>query len=654
MPSRRLLIATLSAIAFALAPAGAPATTLIPFTDTALVDRAPVILVGRVEGQLPNTTGEAVTDWLVTVERVLKGEVDGGALDLRVPGGETPDGDLVHIYGAPSFRPGTRALFLLRPRGDGSWRLFQLAQGVFYAVRAQGRLFAAQNLSEVSVVGSPRRGREASRTLRDFDRFVAWIEDHLAGDPRDPDYFGRVSRSGLRAITAEFTLLTWNGLHARWFEFDRGQQVLFRTSGVQAGLPSGGVAELTRALGNWNAEPTTPLQLANAGASSATGGWMHPDEQNTVLFNDPNDEVDDLDCQGAGYLAIGGWRTHRDTAFFNGENYYVISEGDVVMNNGLECYIRQVREPSKWIEALITHEIGHTLGIGHSSENPNEPNAALRNAVMYYRMSWSAPNGGRLTADDIKALQALYRPPKPLPPGACPPNVLCLQHGRFEVTATWRNQFNGLQGTAGAIRASDVAGYFYFTDPKNYELIFKMLDFGSVVKVFYGELTNLQFTITVRDKHTGAVKTYSNTAGDCGGLDENGFVSGAMIARFARSVHGRHGRAQAGTCHADADTMCLLNNRFAVEMSWRNQYDGSSGAGKPKKLSDLTGAFGFTDTANLELLVKTLDFGNHVLVLYGALSNLEYDLRVTDTLSGRTKTYSNPAGRYCGGLDDNF
>jgi hypothetical protein len=74
----------------------------------------------------------------------------------------------------------------------------------------------------------------------------------------------------------------------------------------------------------------------------------------------------------------------------------------------------------------------------------------------------------------------------------------------------------------------------------------------------------------------------------------------------------------------------------------------------PKRLTDLTGAFGFTDPANLELLVKTLDFGDRVLVIYGALSNLEYSLRVTDTISGRSKTYDNPAGRYCGGLDNDF
>jgi hypothetical protein len=130
--------------------------------------------------------------------------------------------------------------------------------------------------------------------------------------------------------------------------------------------------------------------------------------------------------------------------------------------------------------------------------------------------------------------------------------------------------------------------------------------------------------------------------------------SGAVIGQFQGSTRGQHGNSQGVTCRADADTLCLLDNRFALEMDWRNQFNGSSGAGKPKKLTELTGAFGFTDTSNLEILVKTTDFGDHILVIYGAMSNLEYNLHVTDTATGRSKTYSNPAGRYCGGLDSNF
>ena len=111
--------------------------------------------------------------------------------------------------------------------------------------------------------------------------------------------------------------------------------------------------------------------------------------------------------------------------------------------------------------------------------------------------------------------------------------------------------------------------------------------------------------------------------------------------------------ATAGSCRADVDTLCLLNNRFAIDVTWRNQFDGSTGIGRQKKLSELTGAFAFTNPANLEILIKTLAFPDKILVIYGSLSNLEYAIRVTDTITGQVKTYQNPAGNYCGGIDEN-
>ena len=95
-----------------------------------------------------------------------------------------------------------------------------------------------------------------------------------------------------------------------------------------------------------------------------------------------------------------------------------------------------------------------------------------------------------------------------------------------------------------------------------------------------------------------------------------------------------------------------LTGRFRAEVDWRNQFNGTSGRGGAIRSSDVTGLVYFTDSTNIELVVKMLDFGGPVKLFYGALSDLEYTLRVTDTSTGETNTYFNPAGRYCGGIDD--
>jgi len=70
------------------------------------------------------------------------------------------------------------------------------------------------------------------------------------------------------------------------------------------------------------------------------------------------------------------------------------------------------------------------------------------------------------------------------------------------VQLAWQNQFDGSTGVGRAISATDVTGYFSFGDPANIELLIKVLDFGTAIKVFYGELTNLHFTLTVTDVQT--------------------------------------------------------------------------------------------------------------------------------------------------------
>jgi len=229
----------------------------------------------------------------------------------------------------------------------------------------------------------------------------------------------------------------------------------------------------------------------------------------------------------------------------------------------------------------------------------------------------------------------------PVAAGHCSPGslALCLAGQRFQVQVAWSNQFDGTSGVGHAVVGTDSTGYFYFTDPSNYELIVKILDFGTVFKVFYGELTDLQFTITVTDTRTGHLKKYTNTTGDCGGIDQTSFPAVAPTPAKAACAPGK-------------GTLCLLDRRFAVSVTWQNQFNGTAGAGAPRSLSDLSGLFTFTDPTDVELVLKVVPFSDRIAFFYSALSDFAYAITVTDTAGGKTKTYQNPAGTFCGGIDN--
>jgi hypothetical protein len=227
--------------------------------------------------------------------------------------------------------------------------------------------------------------------------------------------------------------------------------------------------------------------------------------------------------------------------------------------------------------------------------------------------------------------------------------TLCLGKGRYRVQVAWENQFSGDLGFGRAIKRTDAAGFFSFGDPGNVELLVKVLNFGDAIKVFYGELTNLHFTIAVTDMVTDKTKIYTNTERDCGGIDNNAFPSTAAPA--AETAAGEE-KTRGGSCRADRDTLCLMDGRFAVEVAWANPGNGTSGRGGAVPISKATGSFYFSDKGNIELVAKLLDFGDRIAFFYGTLSNLEYTLTVTDTRTGAAKSYHNPGGTFCGGLDN--
>lgn len=100
-------------------------------------------------------------------------------------------------------------------------------------------------------------------------------------------------------------------------------------------------------------------------------------------------------------------------------------------------------------------------------------------------------------------------------------------------------------------------------------------------------------------------------------------------------------------CESGATTLCLNQGRFEVETSWRRS-NGATGQGQAVLLTADTGYFWFFDAANVEMVVKVLDACSaptpRFWVFAGGLTNVEVEMRVTDTRRGGTKVYRNNLG----------
>ena len=176
--------------------------------------------------------------------------------------------------------------------------------------------------------------------------------------------------------------------------------------------------------------------------------------------------------------------------------------------------------------------------------------------------------------------------------------------------------------------------------------------------VFYGALSNVQYSLTVTDTATGLTRRYDNPAGQLASVgDTNGFgpqgasapTATPKTARATTLVSARtDARAATGVCVPGPTRLCLQGGRFAVDAVWKD-FQGRTGTGTAVPLSGDTGYFWFFAPTNVEVVAKVLDgraLGGKFWFFYGALSNVEYTLTVTDTQTGAVKIYKNPSGQF--------
>ncbi len=312
----------------------------------------------------------------------------------------------------------------------------------------------------------PDAGAEPVVGLRDGARFRRWIRDRAAGSQRAADYFvpeGEVVR-GPATVRQPYRFsrtgrdCAYPNETVRWFAFERGESVNFGIQ--QGGQPGLGEASTRQAVSTamraWNRDPQSRVDLrydrppAPPEADAYRG-------RNLIMFDDPFNEMGELEPDGGAV----GWATTwwacnsppvpRPSPHERYADVQIV-QSDVNTRRGLGDHLRR-RYSSEagrrvYMEELLGHELGHSLGIAHpcDADATHDCNTeAKREALMYPRIRADG-RGARLSSDDQEILRLLYGLPVSEPPPAAPTGVRATPTSSTTVHIVWTDRSDDEDG----------------------------------------------------------------------------------------------------------------------------------------------------------------------------------------------------------------
>lgn len=346
----------------ALAPGATPLRAVAhPTGDSALALASAAAVRGTVlalSAEHDPVVDAIYTHVTLAVSRAWGFATPPAVIDVKILGGTAGEHALV-IGGQATFSRGEEVLVFLdvRPRDRtlsvtglerGKWTLRPGTNGQATATRAHH--------------GAARAALPDGLAISDLEA-LASLAGTLVRVPAPPAF------AAAAAARADVTVATTDAIvpaGGRWHEADWGAPVFVDSQSSGHPLfPGGGFTQLLRAIASWSGSGALRLQPGVLRGPRCFGSAEAADGRVSISYGDPCDEIADASPT----LAIGGaYFSSADVRVIGGTPYWRITKGMVVLDNALAkfnglstgCY-----------EEILTHEIGHAIGLAHTAASPS-------------------------------------------------------------------------------------------------------------------------------------------------------------------------------------------------------------------------------------------------------------------------------------------